>query len=375
LRCVGLSVDYPGTKAVDGIDLDVAHREMVALLGPSGSGKSTLLHAVAGLVQPSDGEIWLAGRRVADRRRSTPPERRDVGLVFQDFALWPHLTCLETVAYPLRRAGRPRVAARVRAQQLLDQLDIGGLAARRPADLSGGQQQRVGLARALARDPRVFLLDEPTAHLDTHLRASFQDSVRERRASTGAAALYATHDAGEALALADRVALIVAGKLIQIGAPATVYAEPVNAAAAMLTGPGTVVNARVATLSGGQLSVDLGVGTAEVAGGGIDEPQPGLRRLLLRPEWVHPDGPFRSRVTARAFRGPHTDYALGTDAGPVFMRIPGAPRLGTGDEVSWGLRRAWVVPGEPDRDAVPGGSAERGDGARMLDAVVDDVEV
>ncbi|MDT4912926.1 MAG: iron(III) transport system ATP-binding protein, partial [Pseudonocardiales bacterium] len=212
LRCVGLGVRYGDVRALDGAELAVAPGEVVTLLGPSGSGKSTLLHAVAGLLQPSAGEIWLGDRLVATAGRGAPPERRDVGLVFQDFALWPHLDALATVAYPLRRAGTGRREAEAVARRLLQQLDIGSLAGRRPAELSGGQQQRVGLARALARNPRVFLLDEPTAHLDTHLRSAFQASVRDRQAATGAAAVYATHDAGEALALADRVALVVGGR-------------------------------------------------------------------------------------------------------------------------------------------------------------------
>jgi iron(III) transport system ATP-binding protein len=214
LECIDLTVSYAGAPALEGVDLAVPGGEVVALLGGSGSGKSTLLHAVAGLVQPAAGEIRLAGRRVATALQAEPPERRGVGLVFQEFALWPHLAVLETVAYPLRRDGHSRREAHAAARRLLDQLEIGRLAARRPAELSGGEQQRVGLARALARDPRLFLLDEPTAHLDTQLRAAFQDCVRERQRATGAAAIYATHDAGEALALADRVGVLVGGRLV-----------------------------------------------------------------------------------------------------------------------------------------------------------------
>jgi iron(III) transport system ATP-binding protein len=374
LRCVGTSVDYPGTKAVDAVDLTVARGELVAILGPSGSGKSTLLHAVAGLVPLSAGEIWLAGRPVADARRSTPPDRRDVGLVFQDFALWPHLTCLETVAYPLRRAGVGRVAAHAAAHALLEQLGVGHLARRRPSELSGGQQQRVGLARALARKPQLFLLDEPTAHLDTHLRTAFQDLVHERRTNTGAAALYATHDAGEALALADRVALMVDGRITQIGTPETVYTEPVDATAAALTGPGAVVTGQVEVRPDRMLSVDLGQGAVPVPGGGMKEGHAGSCRVLVRPEWVSLPGPFRSRVASRAFRGPHTDYRLDTACGQLLVRDSGAPTLAIGAEVSWGLGHAWVFPDQAG-EARPAASLEGGDRARMLDPVVDHVEV
>ncbi|MCU1655446.1 MAG: ABC-type transport system, ATPase component [Pseudonocardiales bacterium] len=354
MRCVGLQVSYGGVPAVDDLDLTVRPGEVLAVLGASGSGKSTLLHAVAGLVQPSSGEIWLGGRLVATARRSTPPERRDVGLVFQDFALWPHLSAVDTVAYPLRRAGRNRHDARTVAQRLLDQLDIGHLAERRPAELSGGQQQRVGLARALARSPRLFLLDEPTAHLDTHLRAAFQSCVRDRQAATGAAAVYATHDAGEALALADRVALVVDGRLQQVATPEVVYAEPVSVATAVLTGSCTVLQARVAVAPRGGLSVDLGDGPVIVDGGGSLEVDPVQARVLLRPDWVSVDGPLRGRVTTCQFRGTHTDYLLDTGSGPVHVQAPGPPTHAVGQALTWGIRRAWVLGvDEPDvREAV-----------------------
>ncbi len=342
VRCIGLQVSYSGVPAIEDVDLTVAPGEVVAVLGASGSGKSTLLHAVAGLVQPSAGEIWLSGQRVATARRSTAPELRAVGLVFQDFALWPHLTALDNVAYPLQRVGRSRADARAEARTLLDELDIGHLAQRRPAQLSGGQQQRVGLARALARDPRVFLLDEPTAHLDTHLRAAFQDSVRDRQAATGAAAVYATHDAGEALALADRVALVVAGRLVQVATPRVVYEEPVSAATAGLTGAYSVLHAQVSRPSAGVLGVDLGDGYAEVPGGGA----PGAQVVLLRPDWVGIGGPLRARIVACAFRGAHTDYTLDASCGTVHMQLPGPPQHAVGESVEWGIRRAWALPGE-----------------------------
>lgn len=355
LRCVGVRVSYDGVPALDDLDLVVRRGELLALLGASGSGKSTLLHAVAGLLQPSAGEIWLAGQRVATARQNTPPERRAVGLVFQDFALWPHLSALDTVAYPLRRAGRSRAEARASARTLLDRLDIGQLAERRPAELSGGQRQRVGLARALAREPRLFLLDEPTAHLDTHLRAAFQDLVRARQAETGAAAIYATHDAGEALALADRVALVVAGRLVQIAAPRTVYGEPVSVAAAALTGPGTILAAPVRTLPAGTLGIEFGGVTVEVPGCGAAAREPSRRRVLLRPDWVEAGGPLTGRVSARAFRGPYTDYRLDTCCGTVQMQLPGPPTLRVGAPVGWRIRRAWVLPGElPEADGARG---------------------
>jgi iron(III) transport system ATP-binding protein len=353
LRCLGLCVEYAGVPALKDVDLTVRRGEIVALLGASGSGKSTLLHAVAGLVAAARGEIWVAGRRVAADRHNTPPEHRAVGMVFQNFALWPHLSVLDTVAYPLRRAGRSRGDATAVATDLLGRLDIEHLARRRPDELSGGEQQRVGLARALARDARLYLLDEPTAHLDTHLRAAFQDSVLVRQRDTGAAVVYATHDPAEALALADRVALVVDGRLIQYASPASVYAQPVSVAAAVLTGPCSVITAVAGAAEDGLLSVDLGAGAMPVLGGGTGSGVPRRRNLLLRPDWVREGGPLRGRITVAGFRGPYTEYHLETAAGPILLHQPGPPRHAAGEVLSWTLQRAWVLDGsEPGPGSV-----------------------
>jgi iron(III) transport system ATP-binding protein len=368
LRCRDLDVSYAGRPALRGVDITVAANEVVALLGASGSGKSTLLHAVAGIVAPSAGEIWLAGQRVADRRSSVPPEHRAVGMVFQNFALWPHLSVLDTVAYPMRRAGRSRTEARAAADALLRLLGIGYVAERRPAELSGGEQQRVGLARALARDARLYLLDEPTAHLDTHLREAFQAEVLARCVDRGAAAVYATHDAAEALRLADHVALIEHGRLIQFGTPQTVYAEPVSDTAAALTGPGSVLSATARAVGPDRLGVDLGTGELIVPGGGAATGVPRPVRLLVRPDWVTEDGPVPGRVCAVGFRGAHTDYHLDSPAGRVLIQHPGPPMRALGDPLRWGLHRGWVLgPGEA--------SAEGDDRAGLVQPVVDDVEV
>ena len=368
LRCNDLGVTYAGVRALSGVNLSVADNEVVALLGASGSGKSTLLHAVAGNVSPSAGEIWLAGQRVADERSAVPPERRAVGMVFQNFALWPHLSVLDTVAYPMRRAGRSRSAARAAAAGLLDRLGIGYVAARRPAELSGGEQQRVGLARALARDARLYLLDEPTAHLDAHLREAFQAEVVARCVDTGAAAVYATHDAAEALRLADRVGLIDYGRLVQIASPQTVYAEPVSETAAALTGPGSVLSATVRAIGPDRIGVDPGTGELTVPGGGAvsDEPRPA--RLLVRPDWVADDGPVPGRVAAVGFRGVHTDYHVDSPAGRVLMQRVGPPMRAVGDPVRWNICRAWVLGAG---DAL----AEGDDRAGLVEPVVDDIEV
>lgn len=313
LELDGVTVAYGPVTALDRISLAVQSGEVVALLGPSGSGKSTLLNAVAGFLSPAGGSIRLRQRVVADARRAEPPEHRDVGVVFQNYALWPHLSALDTVAYPIRRRGVPSAEARAEARRILSLLHIGQLADRRPGQLSGGEQQRVGLARALARQASLYLFDEPTAHLDTHVRGVFLDELVARRSATGAAALYATHDAEEALGLADRVALLNSGRLVQIGSPQEVYDQPVDMWAAQLTGPISVLEV------------------------------PGQGRMLVRPGWARFGGERSGRVEAVRFAGPHSDYQLSTALGQVVVRQSGPPQQEVGAEVSWSLERTWRV--------------------------------
>jgi ABC-type Fe3+/spermidine/putrescine transport system ATPase subunit len=334
VECVRLSVGHGDVPVLTDLDLSVAPGEMMALLGASGSGKSTLLHAIAGFLAPLAGEIRLGGRPASTLRHHTPPEHRRVGLVFQDYALWPHLSALDTVAYPYRRRGVSRAAARQRARELLAGMGLAGLAGRRPAQLSGGEQQRVGLARALAGEPLVYLFDEPTAHLDAHLRTQVLSEVAQRRAATGAAALYATHDYAEAMAIAHRVAVLDGGRAAQIGTPVEVYDRPVNLDVARLTGPVSVLRAPVHR-SGDTATADIGGVPVAVAGAGSD--------VLVRPDWGSIGGELPGKVALVRFSGPHTDYHLDTPAGTVVIREAGQPRLAVGDVSGWTLRRGWLV--------------------------------
>jgi iron(III) transport system ATP-binding protein len=314
LEVTDLEVAYGATVALRGISLTVCTGEVLALLGPSGSGKSTLLHAVAGFLEPSAGTVTLGRTTVAGGGRHVPPERRDVAVVFQNYALWPHLSAVDTVAYPARRRGASRAQARAEALEILDRLHIAHLAHRKPAELSGGEQQRVGLARALARRPSVYLFDEPTAHLDTHVRGVFLEELVARQHDSGAAAVYATHDAEEALGLADRVALLREGRVLQIGTPQQVYGEPVDLFAARLTGPASLI--------------------AAPDGGG---------HVLVRPGWARLDGPLEAELRAVWFRGPHTDYLLATPLGELLVREPGPPRHPAGARVRWAVEHCWPL--------------------------------
>jgi ABC-type Fe3+/spermidine/putrescine transport system ATPase subunit len=313
LELDAVTVAYGPVTALDRVSLALQPREVVALLGPSGSGKSTLLNAIAGFLTPASGTIRLRQGVVADAQRAEPPERRDVGVVFQNYALWPHLSAVDTVAYPMRRRGVAAAEARAEAKRILTLLHIGQLADRRPGELSGGEQQRVGLARALARQASLYLFDEPTAHLDTHVRGVFLDELIARRLATGAAALYATHDAEEALGLADRVALLNGGRLVQVGSPQEVYDQPVDLWAAQLTGPMSVLDV------------------------------PGEGRMLVRPGWARLGGDRSGRIDAVRFAGPHSDYQLSTDLGQVVVRQAGPPQESVGATVTWSLERTWPL--------------------------------
>ncbi len=331
----GARVSYGHAEILAGIDLSAEPGEVVALLGPSGSGKTTLLFAVAGFVPLSTGRIAVAGRDVSGPGVHEPPERRDVAFVFQSYALWPHLDALETVAFPLRAAGRDPDAAREEAGRLLRAVGMAGLEGRRPAEMSGGQQQRVGLARALARHAAVYLFDEPTAHLDAATRRAVQAEVAARRADTGAAAVYATHDADEALAVAGRVALIRDGRLVQVGSPAEAYEQPVDRWAAELTGPVSVL----------EIEVRGGIAVVGSEPSTLAEPFPddGHHVVAVRPDWAHLGGPLTAVAVESWFRGPHTDVRLDTPGGAIVVRSPGRVMLRPGERVNWTLRRVWPL--------------------------------
>lgn len=348
LVCRSVSVDYGEVRAVSSLDLTVEEGETLALLGPSGSGKSTLMYAVAGFVDIAEGEIEVCGDVVSTPGTVKPPEKRPVGLVFQNYALWPHLTAEETVAYPMRRAGVGKSEARSAARDLLEMVGIGDLAHRKPAELSGGEQQRVGLARALARAARLYLFDEPTAHLDSSVRAAVQEEIGRRRRDTGAAAVYSTHDSAEALAIADRVAILRAGSVVQVASPQVIYERPVDVWAARLTGPTAVFE--VETLQSGEGKVEVALGTNRVVAETDGERLSGPVTMLVRPEWVTLEGPIRGVVSEVWFRGPHTDYRIETLAGTLEARLRGPPLKGPGDSSGWTVQRGWVPGSMPKLD-------------------------
>ena len=230
LSLTGVSHDYEGRRVLDRVSLDLRAGQLTCLLGPSGCGKSTLLRIAAGVERQTEGAVAIDGRTVSDATRHAPPEARAVGLVFQDFALFPHLRVAENVAFGLRGPAPERAA---RAAELLDRVGLAAHGARYPHQLSGGEQQRVALARALAPRPRILLMDEPFSGLDNRLRDAIRDETLDILKEEGAAVLLVTHEPEEAMRMADRIALMRAGRIVQEGAPYNIYNAPVDKEAAM----------------------------------------------------------------------------------------------------------------------------------------------
>ncbi len=321
LRIEGLHKSFDDARVLRGLDLVVPQGTLTAVLGPSGCGKTTLLRVVAGFERADAGRVLLGGREVAGPSRHLPPERRGVTVVPQEGALFPHLDVGSNVAFGLPRRHPHR---RERVAEVLAMVGLADLAGRWPAELSGGQQQRVAVARALAPDPEVVLLDEPFSALDTDLRTSVRQQVRDVLAAAGATAVLVTHDQEEALATADQVAVMHAGRFLQVGVPEQVYREPVDPLVARAVGeafllPATATGA-VATTPLGPVALlardDVARSAVEVAG-----------QVLVRPEQLHL-GPVAEGVACSVrrtvFHGHDTTVQLvGPDGSDLTCRTQG----------------------------------------------------
>ena len=241
-----VTLRYPsGAVGLDDVDLDITDGEFVALVGPSGSGKTTLLRTIAGFLTPTSGQVRIGDRLVADGQRVIPPEQRGLGMVFQQHAVWPHWNVGRNVEYPLRRARVPRGERRARVAETLELVGLGGAAHRDPATLSGGQRQRVALARALVSRPRVLLLDEALSALDEPLRDRLRLELHALTRSLGLTVVHVTHDRAEALALADRVVVLDAGRIQQVGAPDDLVRRPETAFVARFLSDATLIDGHV----------------------------------------------------------------------------------------------------------------------------------
>ncbi|MGB8819371.1 MAG: ABC transporter ATP-binding protein [Rhizobiaceae bacterium] len=243
-----VSRHFGAVRAVDAVDLEIGEGEFFAMLGPSGSGKTTCLRLIAGFEQPTSGHIEIFG----ERAEGVPPYRRNVNTVFQDYALFPHLTVLDNVAYGLMVKGIDRTVRHKAAEDALAMVKLPGYGGRKPSQLSGGQRQRVALARALVNKPRVLLLDEPLGALDLKLREQMQEELKTLQKSLGITFIFVTHDQGEALSMADRVAVFNDGKIVQAGSPADVYSRPRTRFVADFVGSSNVLSPDLTETISGQ---------------------------------------------------------------------------------------------------------------------------
>ncbi len=297
-----LSKDFgSGRPAVADVSLTLRRQGFLALLGPSGCGKTTVLRMIAGFEQPSEGSIFYGERRLSDAERALPPEKRNMAMVFQSYALWPHMTVAENVGYPLKVRGISGAGWRKLVGEALSLIKLTEFAERRPAELSGGQRQRVALARCLVTQPDVVLLDEPLANLDQHLRKAMEETFRAFHERSGATMLYVTHDQAEAMALATDVAVMSQGRLLQVAPPAEIYARPEGRVVGGLIGRGSILRLRVPEVGERQLDWPLlrtSLGARGDAGDG------GQADVLVRPEQVHrgTDG-IPMRVVSCVFEG------------------------------------------------------------------------
>ena len=373
LELQDVAKSYGAARAVDGISLRVEPREFVTLLGPSGCGKTSLLNMIAGFFPPSAGRILLHGRDVT----GTAAYLRDVGVVFQNYALFPHMTVAGNIAFGLEERRRPQREITGRVAAALDMVGLSGFGQRRPAELSGGQQQRVALARALVFEPKLLLLDEPLSALDKNLRTQMQIEIKRIQRQTGVAAIFVTHDQNEALSLSDRIAVLKAGRIEQIGTAREIYCSPCSSYVASFVGdinrfPGFVASGATQTA----IAVDIGGGVrlragrgGFVAGAAVD--------VFVRPEEIAimdaaPDGPGRpdgldpdgrgpnglgadnvlaGAVAAHSYQGSFTHVVVDVPGlPPVMVSVPGGEVVaahppGTPVRLRLDLAQASILPG------------------------------
>ena len=324
--------------AIPALDLAIRSGEFVSLLGPSGCGKTTTLRMLAGLEQPSDGRILIGDKVVNDE----PPAARDIAMVFQSYALYPHMTVAENIAYPLRKRGVPRAERPAKVKVVADLLQLGPLLDRKPRQLSGGQQQRVALGRALVREPKVFLLDEPLSNLDAKLRAHMRAELIELHRRLGKTMVYVTHDQLEAMTMSTRIAVMQGGELQQFDTPAEIYHRPANRFVASFIGtPAMTLADGTVSMDGRQFMLRLGELAIALPIKALDlKERTGKVTIGVRPEDVL-IGTGEDKAMIRIVEPTGHESIVTLDAGGISFtaRIPGDRRLAAGETVPFELRR------------------------------------
>lgn len=346
-----MEVTYPnGFRAVHATDLVVEAGEFFSILGPSGCGKTTILRSISGFVEPSGGRILIGDQD----QRGLGPNARETALIFQNLALFPLMPVWENVAFGLEARGVSKRDRRAKAEELLDLVALSDQSGKKPSELSGGQRQRVAIARALAVDPSVLLLDEPLSALDLKLRQHMRAELRSIQQKTGVTFIYITHDQGEALTMSDRIAVMNAGRIEQVGKPDDVYANPVSAFAASFVGEANQFSGRIAKIDGEMAYIEtphgrfLGANTA-----GLDVGSEAI--LFVRPENVRlapADNTLDARLIRRDMEGPSVNLHLDTGTGAeVAMHMPntggGLAEVGTEMTVAFACDNAMILPDGP----------------------------
>ncbi|MFI9024492.1 ABC transporter ATP-binding protein [Streptomyces sp. NPDC053560] len=359
VRLTALTKDFGTVRAVDNAELAIQPGEFFSLLGPSGSGKSTLLRLIAGFERPSSGRVELAGRDVT----ALPPHHRDVHTVFQDYALFPHMTVEQNVAYALRVAGVRKDERRARAREALATVRLDGFGYRRPAHLSGGQRQRVALARALVDRPGLLLLDEPLGALDLKLRQQMQSELKQIQRATGITFLLVTHDQEEALTMSDRVAVLDGGRIEQVGPPLEIYDRPATAFVAGFVGMTNLLRGEAAQRVTGRLGI-YSIRPERIHLTPLNDTHSPIPPTPITPatsptaptaESAPPTDPAgctaTGRITDIAHAGPHTRFSVRLDGGDdrlTVLRLNAAPALSVRPDspvrLTWAPDDAYPVP-------------------------------
>jgi iron(III) transport system ATP-binding protein len=343
------SFDGKPGGGVLGVSFDIKEGELFTLLGPSGCGKTTTLRSVAGLEVPDAGRIALSGQVLFDETKNVPMYDRDIGMVFQSYAIWPHMSVFENAAYPLRVSRTRKLSAGEIEAKVMSVLGMVGLAdfAKRPStQLSGGQQQRLALARAFTREPRLLLLDEPLSNLDAQLREQMRLELKRLQRETGVTAIYVTHDQAEALAISDRIAVMNQGRIVQIGAPKDIYGRPASEFVANFIGRTNLLKGTVLA----NVEAET-VGAVRTAYGVLDGYFPAARTrgamaaLVIRPEHIEicprgtagdvegPANRLAGRVARETYLGEIVEYLVAVDGGEILVRTSSALSFAPGGDV------------------------------------------
>ena len=337
VRFSGVNKSYGTTSVVTNLDLELPDGSITVLVGPSGCGKSTSLRMLAGLETVSSGTISIGDRDVTHLQ----PRDRDIAMVFQNYALYPHLSVAENIAFPLRATKTPRREALARASEIGESLGLSKLMGRKPKDLSGGQQQRVAIGRAIIREPSVFLFDEPLSNLDAKLRVETRTELLQIQRRLGITSVYVTHDQEEAMNLSDVIVVMERGRIAQIGTPEEIYRRPVSAYVADFVGETNLLPGRVMGPATGGIRVATSLG--QLTAGGQAVPSGSDVTVAIRPEAIAiglaiPSGMVRGRgqVTAKSFLGALTRVAIEVNGVTLTVDSPGLAPVGIGDAVEFG---------------------------------------